>query len=214
MINMNLDQSVSINTNDLDWETSPKPNVLRKKLERALAEAGHATSIVQYKAGASFDPHTHPNGEEILVLEGVFSDENGDYGKGTYLRNPPGSTHKPFSNEGCILFVKLNQFSPSDLSRICIDTSNTAWLPGQGNLQVMPLHTFEDEHVALVKWPENEYFQPHTHFGGEEIYVISGEFIDEHGSYPAGTWLRNPHLSKHHPFVKEETIILVKVGHL
>lgn len=214
MINMDLNQSVSINTNKLEWLKSPQQNVLRKKLERASEESGHTTSIVQYQPGAKFNRHSHPLGEEILVLDGVFSDEHGDYQKGTYLRNPPGSTHSPFSNKGCKLFVKLNQFLADDTSRICINTTNTAWLPGQGNLQVMPLHNFCGEHTALVKWPANERFQPHVHVGGEEIYVISGEFIDEYGSYPAGTWLRNPHMSKHFPYVREETVILVKVGHL
>jgi len=206
--------SVSINTNELDWSASPKPDIFRKKLERELAETGRATSIVQYKAGASFDTHSHPLGEEILVLDGVFSDASGDYKKGAYIRNPPGSKHQPFSTEGCTLFVKLNQFAQNDTARVYVDTANTEWLPGQGRLQVMPLHAIGQEHVALVKWPANERFQPHTHFGGEEIYVISGEFIDEHGRYPAGTWLRNPHLSKHYPYVEEETVILVKVGHL
>ena len=211
---MDLSQSVSINTHSLEWANSPRPDVLRKRLERESAEEGRATSIVQYKPGASFAPHTHPNGEEILVLDGVFSDEHGDYKEGAYLRNPPGSSHQPFSNEGCTLFVKLNHFLPDDTAHIQIDTNNTQWLPGQGNLQVMPLHAFGNEHVALVKWPANERFQPHIHHGGEEIYIISGEFIDEYGRYPAGTWLRNPHLSKHHPYVEEETVILVKVGHL
>ncbi len=211
---MDLNQSVSVNTNLLDWTQSPKSDVLRKRLERESDESGHATSIVQYQADAAFDAHTHPLGEEILVLDGVFSDEHGDYPKGTYIRNPPGSKHSPFSHKGCVIFVKLNQFLTEDNSHICINTTDTAWLPGQGNLQVMPLHSFSGEHTALVKWPANERFQPHIHVGGEEIYVISGEFIDEHGSYPAGTWLRNPHMSKHYPYVKEETVILVKVGHL
>lgn len=214
MINMNLDQNVSVNTHECEWIATPQHGVLRKRLERKEAEAGHATSIVQYKAGASFNYHSHPNGEEILVLDGSFYDSLGHYKKGTYVRNPPGSEHAPYSKEGCVLFVKLNQFSPQDNARVCVDTERTQWLAGQGNLQVMPLHAFEGEHVALVKWPANEKFQPHTHFGGEEIYVISGEFIDEHGRYPAGTWLRNPHMSRHHPFTEQETIILVKVGHL
>jgi anti-sigma factor ChrR (cupin superfamily) len=78
----------------------------------------------------------------------------------------------------------------------------------------MPLHDYRAEHVALVKWPAGERFQPHTHFGGEEILVLSGEFRDEFGSYPAGSWLRSPHLSRHHPYVDEPTVIWVKVGHL
>lgn len=98
--------------------------------------------------------------------------------------------------------------------RVVIDTNTARWLPGHGGLQVMPLHDFRGEHVALVKWPAGERFQPHTNLGGEEILVLSGEFRDELGSYPAGTWLRSPHLSRHQPFVDEPTVIWVKVGHL
>lgn len=76
------------------------------------------------------------------------------------------------------------------------------------------LHDFNGEHVALVHWPAGERFQPHVHMGGEEIYVIRGEFIDEQGRYPAGTWIRNPHLSRHNPYVEQETLIWVKTGHL
>ena len=78
----------------------------------------------------------------------------------------------------------------------------------------MPLHIFNSSETALVKWPKGEKFLPHSHFGGEEIFVLSGVFKDEHGEYPEGTWLRSPHLSQHHPWVDEETIIFVKTGHL
>ena len=64
------------------------------------------------------------------------------------------------------------------------------------------------------EWPAGERFKPHRHYGGEEIFVLSGEFIDEHGRYPKGTWLRSPHLSEHFPYVEQETIIFVKTGHL
>ena len=214
MLNMDFSQALVINTAERDWVPSPSPMVLRKPLEREAAESGHVTSIVQYLPNASFKQHPHPMGEEILVLEGVFSDETGDYGPGTYIRNPPGSAHTPFSKEGCVILVKLNQFQTDDLSFVRIDTHSAQWLPGQGGLQVMPLHEFKGEHVALVKWPAGEEFKPHRHFGGEEILVLSGCFKDEHGVYPAMTWMRSPHLSEHHPYVDEETIIWVKTGHL
>ncbi len=95
-----------------------------------------------------------------------------------------------------------------------INTNEQPWLLGYGSLEVMPLHSFETEHTALVKWPANEVFQPHRHYGGEEILVLSGVFQDEHGAYPKHTWMRSPHLSQHHPFVTEPTVILVKTGHL
>ncbi|MCM5507788.1 cupin domain-containing protein [Vibrio sp. SCSIO 43169] len=214
MLNMNFAQRVVIDTESMPWVASPAKGVWRKPLEREDAESGHTTSVVRYDAGSRFNTHPHPMGEEIFVLEGIFSDEQGDYSAGTYLRNPPGSQHAPFSDQGCTILVKLNQFDERDSASIRVNTRTQAWLPGIGGLEVMPLHEFEHEHVALVKWPEGERFQPHRHFGGEEIFVLSGEFADEHGRYPKGSWLRSPHMSEHFPFVEQETIILVKTGHL
>lgn len=214
MINMDFTKQLVINTNEQPWVESPMVGVWRKPLAREDAERGHATSIVKYEAGASFSTHAHPLGEEILVLEGTFSDETGDYNAGTYFRNPEGFHHSPFSKEGCILLVKLHQFQSDDTSHINIDTGTSLWRQGFGGLMVMPLHEHGTESVALVKWPAGEVFQPHSHFGGEEVYVISGEFIDEHGRYPAGTWIRSPHLSKHFPRVEVDTLIWVKTGHL
>ncbi len=214
MINMNFEQRVVIETQKQPWLPSPAPGVQRKPLERQEAESGHTTSIVKYQPGSAFKSHNHPFGEEIFVLEGVFSDEAGDYPAGTYIRNPPGSSHTPFSQQGCTLFVKLNQFAQDDLASVRVDTASQSWQPGIGGLMVMPLHQFEHEHIALVKWPAGEHFRPHSHFGGEEILVISGEFRDEYGSYPSGTWLRSPHLSEHNPYVEQETLIWVKTGHL
>ncbi|WP_322406655.1 cupin domain-containing protein [Idiomarina sp. PL1-037] len=214
MLNLDFAKRVIIETAKQEWVDSPASGVRRKLLEREEAERGRATSIVEYKPDASFSTHEHPLGEEILVLEGVFSDENGDYPAGTYIRNPPGSSHAPFSKDGCKLLVKLHQFQPTDTQVVRINTHEAEWLPGQGGLEVMPLHSHGTEHVALVKWPANEVFKPHRHLGGEEILVLSGEFCDEHGRYPEGTWMRSPHRSVHHPFVDRETIIWVKTGHL
>lgn len=214
MLNMNFAERVVVETQSMPWIASPAQGVWRKPLEREDAESGHTTSIVRYEAGSQFKTHPHPMGEEILVLEGVFSDEDGDYPAGTYLRNPPGSNHAPFSKQGCTIFVKLNQFDARDTATVRVDTNTRPWLAGIGGLEVMPLHDFEHEHVALVKWPAGEKFQPHRHFGGEEILVLSGEFCDEHGKYPQGSWIRSPHMSEHFPYVDQETVILVKTGHL
>ena len=214
MINMDFSKRVVIETANQDWVASPMAGVWRKPLAREDAERGHATSIVRYEPGARFSAHDHPQGEEILVLEGVFSDETGDYPAGTYFRNPEGFRHAPFSEEGCVILVKLHQFQEDDREHVVIDTGSAEFQHGQGNLTVLPLHRHGSEQVALVRWPAGERFQEHSHMGGEEIYVISGEFKDEYGSYPAGTWIRSPHLSRHHPYVEVDTLIWVKVGHL
>lgn len=190
--------------------------VQRKPLDRVGDEVARATTIVRYAAGASFSPHVHGGGEEILVLDGVFSDESGDYPTGTYLRNPPSSSHTPKSEEGCTLFVKLRQFHPLDQTTIRVDTSKAPWYPGMvPGLSVMPLHEFDGVGTALVRWAPNTIFNPHVHPGGEEILVLQGVFHDEHGTYPAGSWIRSPRYSKHAPFTKEEgALIYVKTGHL
>jgi anti-sigma factor ChrR (cupin superfamily) len=214
MLNMDFTQRVVIDSSQLEWLASPRQGVWRRPLAREEAERGHATSVVRYEAGARFSDHGHPLGEEILVLDGTFSDETGDYPAGTYFRNPEGFRHAPFSTEGCLLLVKLHQFQALDSAQVCIDSNVATWRPGQGRLKVLPLHQFEAESVALVRWPAGESFHRHVHPGGEEIFVISGELIDEQGRYPAGTWMRSPHMSEHTPRVEQETLLWVKVGHL
>jgi anti-sigma factor ChrR (cupin superfamily) len=157
----------------------------------------------------------HELGEEILVLEGTLGDELGSYGPGTYLKNPPGSRHAPFSEDGCILFVKLRHLDPADTDRIVVNTALAPWHRGMvEGLTVMPLSEFQTTHTAMVRWVPGTYFNPHRHFGGEEIFVVDGVFSDEHGSYRQGSWIRSPHLSQHKPFSVEGCLILVKTGHL
>ena len=183
-------------------------------LDRVGDEVARATSIVRYAAGSSFERHVHHGGEEIFVLQGIFSDENGDYPAGTYLRNPPGSSHVPFSRDGCMLFVKLWQFAADDTQPVQVNTPASSWYPGLvPGLSVMPLHEHEGVNTALVRWAPNTRFNPHTHFGGEEILVLAGLFRDENGEYPVGTWLRSPRGSSHTPYTGPEgALILVKVG--
>lgn len=216
-INEDFNERAVVYTEKLDWLPSPMPNVHRKMLDRIGDEVARATTIVRYEPNSEFSSHVHTGGEEFFVLEGVFSDEHNDYPKGTYVRNPIGTQHTPrIGAEGAVIFVKLQQFSDKDIKQKNINTANEAWLPGLvDGLSVMPLHEHEHEHVALVKWAPNTSFNTHQHWGGEEILVIEGTFHDEFGSYPKGTWIRSPHLSKHNPFTKEDgAIIYVKTGHL
>jgi anti-sigma factor ChrR (cupin superfamily) len=213
-LNMDFSQAVCMLPENFGWVASPADGVSRVPLERVSAESGHKTSFVRFSPESYFPAHAHPLGEEIYVLDGVFSDQYGDYPAGTYLRNPPGSSHRPFTKEGCTLFVKLDQFDPDDKESVVVRPQDQKWRPGIGNLQVCPLHNFGTTSTALVFWPASEVFQRHSHWGGEEVVVLKGEFIDEYGQYPEGSWIRSPHLSEHFPRVEKETLILVKVGHL
>jgi anti-sigma factor ChrR (cupin superfamily) len=200
---------------DLPWVSSPLPGVARRMLDRVGDEVARATSIVRYDPGSRFSEHRHELGEEFLVLEGLFSDEHGDYPAGTYVRNPPGSSHSPYTEEGCTIFVKLRQFDLEDQAPVRIDTRSAPFVPGAvPGLSVRPLHEFRGENIALVRWQPGTVFHEHMHIGGEEILVLDGVFSDERGDYPANTWIRSPHASQHKPFSKEGCLIYVKVGHL
>ncbi|HEY0960793.1 MAG TPA: cupin domain-containing protein [Pseudomonadales bacterium] len=214
MLNMDFSKTVVIDTTTLPWVPSPAAGVWRKPLAREDAERGHATSIVRYEAGANFRGHNHPLGEEILVLDGTFSDETGDFGAGTYFRNPPGFIHAPFSRQGCTILVKLHQFEPDDTARLAIDTQHAEWHRYDHGIEVLPLHRHNAEQVVLVRLPASAPGIPHAHPGGEEIFVISGTLRDEYGTYPAGTWLRQAPGSAHVPVALDDALLWVKSGHL
>jgi anti-sigma factor ChrR (cupin superfamily) len=214
-LNADLSQRAVLDTQSLDWNPSPMVGVERRLLDRNGGEIARATSIVRYAPGSRFERHLHGGGEEILVLEGTLSDEQGDYPAGAYLRNPAGSSHAPFSVAGCTILVKLHQMHQADQQQLVINTNNEAWVPGLvRGLEVLPLHAFGSEHVALVRWAPGTVFQPHGHQAGEEILVLDGVFQDEHGTYPAGSWLRNQPGSVHRPWSEAGCTIWVKTGHL
>ena len=214
MLNMDFSERVAIDTAAMDWVASPAPGVWRKPLAREEAERGHATSIVRYDPGASFRGHNHPLGEEILVLDGTFSDETGDFHAGTYFRNPKGFIHAPFSKQGCIILVKLHQMSPEDTTRLAIETDKMEWTAIDRGVRVLILHEFGTERVVMVDLPRGTSGPHHQHPGGEEIYIIKGGFHDEFGSYGPGTWVRMPPNSEHCPVMDEDTLLWVKSGHL
>ncbi|MEC9199402.1 MAG: cupin domain-containing protein, partial [Pseudomonadota bacterium] len=119
-INSDLTRPVILHSAALEWVPSPAKGVDRKMLYREGAEVARATSIVRYAAGSAFPEHTHTGGEEILVLEGTFQDEHGDYPAGCYFRNPPGTAHSPAAKDGCVIFVRLWQYRQGDTAQIVL----------------------------------------------------------------------------------------------
>ncbi len=191
MLNQNYAESVLVNINELAWEASPMAGVWRKKLEREGAESGRATSIVKYDPGSVFSEHQHTGGEEIYVLDGVFSDESGSYPAGSYFRNPPGTAHSPYSDTGCTLFVKLGYFREGDNRQLLLQREQLGWQQGKtDDEEVFPLHQFHREVTTLVSLaPDTRWDFTHTG-SGREILVIEGELRLADTRYPALSWLR------------------------
>jgi len=215
-LHTDVSQRVVLHAADAAWVPSPMPGVQRRMLDRQGGELARATSLVRYAPGSRFSRHLHDGGEEILVLEGVFSDETGDHPAGTYLRNPPGSSHAPFSGPGCLLYVKLRHFAADDTATVRVDTRHAEWQPAQElGLWTLPLHEHAGVTTKLFRAAPHTWFNTHTHPGGEELLVIDGVLHDDLGTYPRHSWVRSPRWSRHAPHTGAEgALTLVKLGHL
>src|SRR5262250_3681264 len=125
-INADFSKRAAVHAARLPWIPSPIAGIDRRMLDRIGDEVARATSIVRYAPGSRFSAHTHAGGEEFIVLDGVFQDEHGDFPRGSYVRNPPTSSHTPSSEAGCTIFVKLWQFDPDDRKHVRRETDRMA----------------------------------------------------------------------------------------
>ena len=169
------------------------PGVDRRPLDRIGDEVARATTIVRYAPESAFSAHTHGGGEEFIVLDGVFQDEHGDYPPGTYVRNPPGTSHTPSSAPGCVIFVKLWQFDPNDQVpvRVAMDE-----LPSKPDLERPGIETAElfsngEEVVAYERLSAGSDVSWRAE-GGAELLVLSGTGWESDEAIARGTWVRVP----------------------
>jgi anti-sigma factor ChrR (cupin superfamily) len=65
--------------------------------------------------------------------------------------------------------------------------------------------------TTIVRYAPESHFSPHVHGGGEEFLVLEGVFQDEHGDFPAGSYVRNPPQSHHTPRSKPGCTMFVKL---
>jgi len=192
-LNADFSKRVAVHAGRLAWVPSPMAGVDRRMLDRIGDEVARATSIVRYAPGSHFSPHTHGGGEEFLVLDGVFQDEHGDFPAGSYIRNPPTSSHTPGSAPGCTIFVKLWQFDPADRTEVRLDTGGQALEPltGRPGVEAMPLFRDAREVVRLERWAPGAKVELAVP-GGIELLVLDGGFREGGEAFEVQSWLRLP----------------------
>ena len=207
---------VVVATRNAPWIASPQRGVDRCMLDRIGGEVARATSLVRYAPASAFPSHPHEAGEEFLVLDGVFSDEHGDYPTGTYVRNPPGSAHSPRTDGGCTIFVKLRQMHPDERRHVVVNTADAAWSSESSGRSRLQLFRAADgsEDVALERLAPGARIAPYVCRGGEEILVLSGTLTDELGEHGPGVWLRNPDGFRNALASRDGCTYWVKRGHL
>jgi anti-sigma factor ChrR (cupin superfamily) len=215
-LNADFTQRAAVHAAQLDWAPSPVPGIARRMLDRIGAEVARATSIVRYAPHSRFSPHVHGGGEEILVLEGVFSDEHGDFAAGAYLRNPPSSRHTPGSDGGCIIFVKLWQFDPHDRTELRVAADGLALQPAPGRPGVSLAQLYQDqlETVRIEHWAASAAIELAAP-GGIEVLVLEGGFEEGGEHFLPQSWLRLPPGAPLHARAGANGCrIYIKSGHL
>lgn len=190
-INADFSRRVVVAPDQHRWVASPQGGVERMMLDRVGAENARATSLVRYAPQSSFPRHAHPGGEEILVLSGTFADDDADYPAGWYLRNPPGSSHRPHSDDGAVIFVKLQQMQIEERQQVSIDTRDAAAWRHENGRDVCPLFRSSDEQVNLYRLKPGQRLPDEPAAGGE-VLVIEGEVMFDALPYADGSWFRLP----------------------
>ena len=215
-VNGDMSRRVAVDTGSMPWEGSPSGSVFRKRLHRVgPVEAGEVTSLVRFSPDATFSEHEHPEGEEILVLEGTFSDQAGDWGPGSYLLNPHGSSHQPFSHEGCLLWVKLRQYVGEARERLQINTEDLDWI-ATAEVGIEKKVLYKDSRFAdsscLERWAAGVASALRRFPGGAEIFILEGELADDEGRYRSGWWLRLPPGAVFQPLTEPGCTFYLKAG--
>lgn len=217
-VNADYSKLVRLDAADMDWVESPTPGVWRKRFDLSgPVELGRVTSLVRFDPNTKFPAHDHPGGEEIYVLEGVFSDHQGDHGAGSYLLNPEGFRHEPWSDQGCLLFVKLRQYGGDGRLQLALDTEAMDWqASGPAGVEEKMLYAQEgfEDRTFLIRLKAGTEIPNHRHPGGEEAYIIDGQVEDEYGVAASGCWVRFPRGSSHEPRAISDCILYVKTGGL
>ncbi len=209
-------QRAIVRPGDAAWTPSPQAGVDRIMLDRIGEEIARATSFVRFSPGSFFPFHEHGGGEEVFVLDGVFADEFGRYPAGTYLRDPIGSSHAPYAEAGCTIFVKLWQFAPDDKARVVIDTASAAWEPtATPGLAIKALHSFAGVSTSIIRLAPGLRYDWTLDRGGAEALILDGGFRDFDGDYPKGSWIRDPGGCERNLVSSQEgCALLIKTGHL
>lgn len=212
LINADFSKRAAVLVDQYEWVPSPQGGVERVMLDRIGNEKARATSIVRYAAASHFPAHTHPGGEEILVLSGTFSEDGKDFPAGWYMRSPPGSSHRPSSAPGATIFVKLRQMPSSETDFVRTDTNDATNWKKREDGAYCPLFIGDAETVTLERIHPGQrlFLAPLT---GAELLVLEGSIEEGADTYKKGSWLRLP-AGDYPAFVAgaDGTTLYLKVG--
>jgi anti-sigma factor ChrR (cupin superfamily) len=221
-VNADPTQCVVVDTSEAPWEPTPQRGVHIKVLERVHDPVkGRETALFRLDPGVRWPTETLAERQEIFVLEGYLSDEDGTYGQHTWIWNPPGRRQTLSSTDGCVFYAKRRVPIYKDEARRerkVIDAKAAKWLdfPHRG---AEVLHLYRDPNGLETGRIGNVHIHrqlpSHDHSIGEETFVIEGCLKDEYASYSAGVWFRMPCGKPHAPYTEGQRCkMLIREGDL
>lgn len=205
---------VSARPTSLTWYPTTFPGISFGCFESNRHVQDHpVTMLTRFDRQGFFPLHGHPGGEEILVLEGNFIDEAGVHPPGTYMLNPEGFVHRPYSEDECLTFVKLRQHGGNNRQQVRTNIFEGCWQSGIiPQIQTKLLYGQErfSERVWIERWLPGTRLSNVVETEVKEIFVISGTWSDELGRYPTHSWLRYPPGQPYCPASATGCLIYVK----
>jgi hypothetical protein len=213
-VNNHLGSRTAAKPQSLIWYPTTYPGISFGCFESDSTVQDHpVTMLTRFAPNGYFPLHGHPGGEEILVLEGHFADETGVHPPGTYMLNPEGFIHRPYSETGCLTFVKLRQHGGKNRKQVSTNVFAADWQPGMiPEIQVLPVYEQAgfSEKVWFERWQAGTRLSKVAAPEVKEIFVVDGIWSDEFGQYPAHSWLRYPPCEPYSPASETGCLIYVK----
>jgi anti-sigma factor ChrR (cupin superfamily) len=216
MVNAELGLRAVVQVGDLPWVSSADAGVEVRTIERfSLLERRLGTALLRFAPRARLASAAEGACEEVLVLAGELRDDRDVYQAGAFVHSPPGSQHLWHSSSGATVLYKTRPTGDHDRDRVVVHPEQHAFRPSHSaGLNMMVLCELWCSRVVLLRFAPGTKIDDHGHVDGEEFYIIEGALEDELGSYPSGTWVRQPPGSRHRAAAPDGCLMWTIAGHL
>jgi len=204
-IRTDFNQEELVDTNTMEWSKGPFTGTQIKILDRIVG-SDHApcvTALCKFDAGCVTPEYMNENGDDMLVLDGTYSDDTGDYPAGMYIRDQRTSAHISRSREGCVIFAKWNWIAKTDMNSKMIKKNimdaSAEWTTAADGHKFQTLYKSEHtgETVVIHLLEPNTSSKWHEPKAGVEAFCLDGScsIIDsetdmELCKIKAGVWHR------------------------
>lgn len=97
----------------IPWRTTRYAGI-RVHFYRSDGDTGRVLALICMDPGCGYPRHRHRGAEELLVIQGGYRDEHGEYRAGAFVRHDDGTSHAPVALAGdgaapCVLLALAHE---------------------------------------------------------------------------------------------------------